>query len=366
LPAIYARRSKAAVWRRRLVQSVLARKSVIAAAALLLPQLTSCGLPSLADSETGPLNLQVEEINLNPLNTKQNTIGVLQYRGGFSLTSDVGNFGGLSGLSLSADGTEMTAVSDQGDLLRARLLLDKSGKLIGLDKTRFHRLRGIKGSYISRRADKLDQDAEAVERLADGSYLVSFEVRHRVLRYTDLTAKPSLFAVPPGIGKAPRNGGLEAMTALPDGRILVLSEKFRTSKDGGKDGGKKGRGDYIGWLLSPDGESLGRVYWPGIGIFKPTDLAALPNGDVLLLQRRYTVIGGPGARLSHIPADKITPGARLMDVELARLVPPLSVDNFEGLAVHPDPKGGWWIYMLSDDNFNPLQRTLLLQFHLSE
>ena len=53
------------------------------------------------------------------------------------------------------------------------------------------------------------------------------------------------------------------------------------------------------------------------------------------------------------------------DQELAQLVPPLSVDNFEGLAVHPDPAGGWLIYLLSDDNFNPLQRTLLLQFHLA-
>jgi hypothetical protein len=328
----------------------------------LLPQLSGCGLPGLANSEAGPLKIEARAIYLNPENKKQTSVGVLQYHSGIAISSEAENFGGLSGLSLSQDGREITAVSDQGDLLRARLLLDKFGRLVGLDKPRFHRLRGVKGAYISRRADKLDQDAEAVERLADGGYLVSFEVRHRILRYNGLTAKPSLFAVPAGIGKAPRNGGLEAMTPLPDGRILVLSEKFRT----GKDGSKKGSGDYIGWLLSSEGESLGQVYWPGVDIFKPTDLAALPNGDVLLLQRRYTVLGGPGARLSHIPAERITPGGRLMDVELARLVPPMSVDNFEGLAVHPDPKGGWWIYMLSDDNFNPLQRTLLLQFHLAE
>ena len=69
-------------------------------------------------------------------------------------------------------------------------------------------------------------------------------------------------------------------------------------------------------------------------------------------------------RLSLISARQIKPGARMLDVELARLAPPYTVDNFEGLAVFPDKRGGTIIYILSDDNFNPLQRTLLLQFRL--
>ena len=76
----------------------------------------------------------------------------------------------------------MIAVTDQGDLLRARLLHDKKGWLKGLGDVRLHRLRGVDGKHLSRRADKRDQDAEAIERLAGGGYLVSFEIRHRVLR----------------------------------------------------------------------------------------------------------------------------------------------------------------------------------------
>ena len=60
----------------------------------------------------------------------------------------------------------------------------------------------------------------------------------------------------------------------------------------------------------------------------------------------------------------IKPGARMLGLELAQITPPLSVDNFEGLAVFPDERGGTIIYILSDDNFNPFQRTLLLQFRL--
>jgi hypothetical protein len=327
--------------------------TVAVAAATLL---ASCALPPLAEPLNKKPRIFSQAVFLNPEQHSQSRVGALEFRAGFVLSSDSSHFGGLSGLSLSPNGTSLTAVSDQGDLLRARLLVDDKGRLQGLDGVEMHRLRGVDGEPFDQGFNKRFQDSEAVERLSDGSYLVSFEIRHRVLRYTSLSGRPNLFAIPPGIAAAPANGGLEAMAPLPDGRILVMSEKFR---------GNKGQGDYIGWLLAANGDSLGRVYLPKVGNFRPTDLAALPNGDVLLLQRRFTLTGGVGARLSRIPAARIKAGGQLIDQELAQLVPPLSVDNFEGLAVHPDPAGGWLIYLLSDDNFNPLQRTLLLQFHLA-
>jgi hypothetical protein len=51
--------------------------------------------------------------------------------------------------------------------------------------------------------------------------------------------------------------------------------------------------------------------------------------------------------------------------ELARLTLPMTVDNFEGLAVHTNAQGDTFVYLLSDDNYQFLQRTLLLQFRLS-
>jgi hypothetical protein len=51
-------------------------------------------------------------------------------------------------------------------------------------------------------------------------------------------------------------------------------------------------------------------------------------------------------------------------VELARLEPPLPTDNFEGLAVRPDAGGGLFVYIVSDDNRSPLQRTYLMMFQL--
>lgn len=44
------------------------------------------------------------------------------------------------------------------------------------------------------------------------------------------------------------------------------------------------------------------------------------------------------------------------------LAPPLTVDNFEGLAVVPRSGGGVRFYLLSDDNALASQRTMLLAF----
>ncbi len=59
-------------------------------------------------------------------------------------------------------------------------------------------------------------------------------------------------------------------------------------------------------------------------------------------------------------------GARLKGEELGRFAPPYPIDNMEGIAAWRTPEGATRILLLSDDNFNPLQRTLLLLFELKE
>jgi hypothetical protein len=81
-----------------------------------------------------------------------------------------------------------------------------------------------------------------------------------------------------------------------------------------------------------------------------------------VLERRFTQIGGPAARLSVVPRDQIAPEAVLVGQELALLRVPLTVDNFEAVAARSAADGSVLIYLLSDDNRHPLQRTLLLQF----
>ena len=85
---------------------------------------------------------------------------------------------------------------------------------------------------------------------------------------------------------------------------------------------------------------------------------------MILLERRFTLLGGLSARLRRIPLAAIQPGALLDGIEIAELRPPLTLDNFEGVAVHQLSDGTTRITLLSDDNFSPLQRSLIVQFDL--
>ena len=52
-------------------------------------------------------------------------------------------------------------------------------------------------------------------------------------------------------------------------------------------------------------------------------------------------------------------GGEIARLEMTR---PLTVDNYEGLAAIPAEDGSVRFYLLSDDNFQSSQRTLLLAF----
>jgi hypothetical protein len=196
-----------------------------------------------------------------------------------------------------------------------------------------------------------------VARDLDGSLIVGFEGHHRLWRYRpgeDPThARPEPVETPPLLQHAPSNGGIEAMTVLSDGRLLMVTEELQASP-----------GELVGWVRQ-DGQWAALTY-AKTGEYKPTELAQLPDGDVLALERRFTALGGPGMRLQRLPHDQIRAGARLDGGELAELVPPASVDNMEAMAAVRAADGSIHVYVMSDDNFNPLQRTLLFQFRLIE
>ena len=124
------------------------------------------------------------------------------------------------------DRNSLIAISDQGNFVRAQFIRDDFGRLSGIGKVEMRHLLGISGHPLSKSFEKAAQDCEAIERLGNGDYFVIFELNHRILRYSSLLRPPKLFAVPPGISNTPPNGGIEAMTLLPDGIILIMTENF--------------------------------------------------------------------------------------------------------------------------------------------
>jgi hypothetical protein len=160
-----------------------------------------------------------------------------------------------------------------------------------------------------------------------------------------------VFLPPPGIEKAPPNEGLEALAALKDGALFALTEDM-TGRDG-----------LLQGFLWRDGRWWTLSYRP-IAAPRPADAAALPNGDVLVLERSFSALQGLLVRLRRIARDTLKPGAMLDPPAIVELKPPLTVDNLEGIAVRRNEKGETLVYLVSDDNFSRFQRTLLLMFAL--
>jgi hypothetical protein len=243
-------------------------------------------------------------------------------------------------------------VTDEGHWLEAELIYDETGNLSGLASARMGPLSDETGQPLT---GKERQDAEAMARLPDGSILVSFERAHRIYRYIgpDGPESPAtLFPFPEGALSLPENKGLEALAAWPDGRILAVAEGRR--EDGNHDAYLYRNGVW---------ETLGVVAVDG---HRPTGAAVLPNGDLVLVERRFSPVGGLSIRLRRVAEGDVQAGASLTGEEVARLTPPLTIDNMEGIAAWADRNGRVLIAILSDDNFNPLQRTVLLLFELSD
>jgi hypothetical protein len=307
---------------------------------------------ALAPTPAAPeaLALATRPIPLNPELPEAKQVGALAYRGGLVLRSDHPRFGGLSGLAVAADG-RLIAVSDRGVWIGFRPVVD-GGQLVGVAEATIDPILDGNGRPLTGRAI----DAEAVVVLRNAVF-VAFEQDHRVWRYPGPphhAAGAAKATMPiPERGRLAPNGGFEAVTALGGGRLLMVAEEPAT--DGG---------DHPGWIVAGD-RAFALTYAP-TGLFKPTEFARLRNGDVLALERRFTAVGGFAARIQRIARADIRPGARLKGREVARIEPPLIVDNYEAMAAVPAPDGGHLVFIASDNNFRSLQHTVLLLFHLPD
>ena len=295
------------------------------------------------DRQPARIGVAAERVALDPGDPARTRVGSLRYLGGWALTSGDPRFGGLSALSVAAGG--FTAVTDTGLLVT------------------FHRSGGRDGAarlaplpaYPREGATKQDRDAEsmALDPAADRMW-IGFENSNSVFRYGGglLEAR----AAPRGMAKWPKNGGAEALVRLPGGRFLVFSEEGR---------GPDNSNAALLFASDPAEKGARAVrfgYRPPAG-YRVTDAALLPDGRLILLNRRFTLASGVSAALTVLDPKTIRPGHAVEGIEIARLQPPLTVDNMEALAVTIE-RGRTILWLASDDNFNVLQRTLLMKFAL--
>lgn len=322
---------------------------LVAAACAAAPPTAPVGAQPLSlEIRSQPLALKLDEPALK-------RIGRLIWRGGISMTANSANFGGWSGLHVSPDGRTLTGISDVGSWLTATIDYDADRNLAGLNHGRIGSLRGVDGRPLG---SKIESDAEGMARLPDGSWLVSFERRHRIWRYPTLDGTPVPVNLPDGFSRQPENGGIEALTALADGTIVAISETYSVTP-----------GELVGWTgrAGADGRYAWQTFrYPQLPDFNPTALAPLPDGGFVLLERAFDLARGVRIRVMRAELADFRPGALARPREIARLASPLAVDNLEGVAATKGPRGETLLWLISDDNFNSLQRNLLLLFELEK
>jgi len=323
--------------------------------------LVSLALSAIACGQSGageahPIDVELRPLALHPAHPERTTLGHLRYLAGFELTSPDDAFGGFSGLAVAEDGSWLVAISDRGHWLTAELEHAADGRLEGFGETRLGPVLDLDGQPVEGR---YRTDAEELERLDGESWIVSFEGTHRLMRYPASGGAvpapdgvPEPFPFPEGSAAAVDNGGMEAVAHLGDGRFLVLAEDLLTEDR-----------HFMGWVGSAEG-------WESLTLdatleLRPTGATALATGEVLLTERSYSVLKGTRVRLSIVDHVQIEAGAVLRPRALAFFQSPVTVDNFEGVAARPGPAGSTLVYLVSDDNFNQAQRTLLLQFELT-
>lgn len=309
-------------------------------------------VPAAADA----ISIHTSSVSLNSEDSGERRVGALIFLGGLSLRAADARFGGFSGLHVSADGTKMLAISDMGYWLQAVLAHDKDGALTGVHGARLSPMLGLDGKPVT---GKRLGDAEGLFVSGDGIY-VSFERQHRIWRYPlteDLAgAVPAALPAPGGIAAIRSNKGLEALAGLPGGAMLMLTEESLDDQ-----------GNIRGWLGAPGGGSYAPIRLRRDPPFAATGAAPLPGGEaILILERRYSRIGGLGIKLRRVAVSAIAPNALLTGRDVAEFSAGQNIDNFEGIATRADAAGDTTVYLLSDDNFNAFQRTLLLQFRLAD
>ncbi|MFM1975298.1 MAG: hypothetical protein RL145_144 [Pseudomonadota bacterium] len=299
--------------------------------------------------KTGPAEL----INAVRLDTQRQNTAMLE------------EFGGLSSLfvrAIDGDTILFDALTDQGHLARfsapnpltygtAAPKTETSVQLITLTDASDKPLRG---------ANQIDSEGLAP---TDTGFLISFERNHRLVELvkTEIGYKSQPGPSLTGFDGLEPNGGMEALTRLPNGQYLASAE-YGPDRPGNP--ASKLQAPY--WVFDQSSKAVTAPLgsFENQGRFGITDIRVLGE-DLWVLKRSYDPATKINlSRLETCGLSSVLAGKPICAVKLT-LSPPFPMDNYEGLAVMDDPKsGGKIVFILSDDNFSADQGTFLLAFRL--
>jgi hypothetical protein len=284
--------------------------------------------------------------------------GPLEFVGGLEMVSSDADFGALSAMRFTSPGTDFVGVADTGFWFYGSIERDADGRPIGLTNFRMEQMVDQEGAVIRQ---KWEVDAEGLD-VKDGTATVGFERQHRIAQ----------FKLEPGNMKAAfrnldflvpaqelrQNRGFETVTRAPidgphKGGLVVVSEKSLDKA-----------GNMFAAII--EGPHKGVFTVRRSGDFDITDGAFLPDGDLLLLERSFTVADGVKMRLRRIKGEEVAKGSVADGPVLMQADMGYQIDNMEAMDVWRRADGALMVSLMSDDNHSILQRNLYLEFVLHE
>jgi len=326
-----------------------------ACALSVLVALASCTPATILPGETLPI--AVESDVITDLGGSPTLSPGLTFLGGIELSSPEPLFGAFSSIRFR-DAQSFIGVFDTGYWIEGRIQRDAGGRLAGLEAVRLAPLLDASGRESP---SKYFVDAESLA--LDGEHaFVGFEQRHRVLTYAPLAdlgkALPSApIAFPFDLDILHSNGGFESLVIAPkgspvEGALVAITEKSFDEN-----------GNIYAAIVG--GPLAGEFRVRPRDDFEITDAAFVPGGDLLLLERRFSIATGVGMRLRRVEGASIRPGAVVDGEILFEANYRSQIDNMEGLDAIPEADGSVRLIIVSDDNHSILQRTLMLEFRLA-
>jgi hypothetical protein len=331
------------------------------ARAQFAPQPAAKPLPGDEFPAAAPVSIEVKARPLpsfDPRDRSHVRFGALEYRSGLVLTSGFHGFGGLSAIRfLDIKGERFVSLSDKGTWFTGRIVY-AGREMTGLADVEAAPMIGADGRPITARGWF---DSESLAFDGQIAY-VGLERVNQVLRFDfskgGIRSRGEVVPLPPAAKKLPFNKGLEALVFVPKGMplagtLIAISER-----------GLDASGNLIAFLVG--GPTPGQFAVRRTENFDVSDAVLLASGDLLVLERKFSLLSGAGIRIRRVPLKSVMPGAVVDGPSIFNADLGEEVDNMEGIDAHATEDGNTVLTMVSDDNFSLIQRTLLLQFTLVE
>lgn len=313
--------------------------------ALFLILIPHCALVGAASLVGQPINI-ADHIRNGDRFMGIELLGSLSLRGDPALAE-------LSGLAWDEDEQLLLAISDQGRVLKLAPRFSNGHlsqiELIAAHPLQDRRGKPLRGGWSDAEGLTLENSANGV--LGDSRLVISFERHHRIERYQPDGVWHSTLPLPDLLrrsGYRPKtNRGMEAVT-------LHLQQGIIT-------GPEYPRANQSHYLISTSGRTW--QYQPKEADGALVALEALPNGDLVLLERAYTSIFSPWViSLTRIRAADLVSSSSVTTELIARFDSGQGwlIQNMEGLTRHQ----GMHFFMVSDDGNKPWAQTQLVYFKI--